>query len=261
MKDFYEHHKNSIEFGDRCFDRLLLNGLIQPFQQPERVLGFFNSYRDGKRVTRRTLTEIADQFHYWVNHRSEKWGVPIVEAPQQERRADFLLHYFQKTPAAHLAVLLQPREASPVGREELLGRFHPLLPLPGGTQSRLPPPPLLFPGRTLRQPDFLPPRRRRSVRRALAGHEPNHRTAQKDYSHLWPQSDQAIQGQAANRARRPRSSQSRHSQSLRPRIRQAIRPRPPFAANRTCHQRCDRLRGQQEGREPTSPAPTHVRNH
>jgi hypothetical protein len=25
----------------RCFDRILLNGLIQPFQQPERVVGFF----------------------------------------------------------------------------------------------------------------------------------------------------------------------------------------------------------------------------
>jgi hypothetical protein len=38
MNAFYEHHKSSIEFGYRCFDRLLLNGLIQPFQQPERVL-------------------------------------------------------------------------------------------------------------------------------------------------------------------------------------------------------------------------------
>ncbi|MGB0022713.1 MAG: hypothetical protein WBP65_15150, partial [Candidatus Sulfotelmatobacter sp.] len=64
MNAFYEHHKSSIEFGYRCFDRILLNGLIQPFQQPERVLGFFNTYRDGKRVIRRTLTEIADQFHH-----------------------------------------------------------------------------------------------------------------------------------------------------------------------------------------------------
>ncbi len=90
MNAFYEHHKNSIEFGYRCFDRLLLNGLIQPFQQPERVLGFFNTYRDGKRVTRHTLTEIADQFHHWVTNRSEKWGAPIVEAPQHERRDDFV---------------------------------------------------------------------------------------------------------------------------------------------------------------------------
>ena len=45
MNAFHEHHQDSIRFGYRCFDRLLLNGLIQPFQQPERVVGFFNSYR------------------------------------------------------------------------------------------------------------------------------------------------------------------------------------------------------------------------
>ena len=55
MSAFHEHHKNSVGLQYRCFDRLLLNGLIQPFQQPERVIGFFNTYRDGKRVTRNEL--------------------------------------------------------------------------------------------------------------------------------------------------------------------------------------------------------------
>ena len=32
MNAFYEHHKDSIRFEYRCFDRILLNGLIQPFQ-------------------------------------------------------------------------------------------------------------------------------------------------------------------------------------------------------------------------------------
>ena len=40
MNAFYEHHQDSIRFGYRCFDRILLNGLIQPFQQPESVIGF-----------------------------------------------------------------------------------------------------------------------------------------------------------------------------------------------------------------------------
>ena len=110
MNAFYEHHKSSIEFTYRCFDRILLNGLIQPFQQPERVIGFFNTYRDGKRVIRRTLTEIADQFHHWVINRAERWGAPIVEAPQQERRDDFVLQYLQKTEADHVAVILKARE-------------------------------------------------------------------------------------------------------------------------------------------------------
>ena len=99
MNAFVKHHQNSIQFGYRCFDRLLLNGLIQPFQQPERVLGFFNTYREGKRVTRKTLTEIADQFQYWLKNRSAKWGAPILEPPDgsgDDSRRDRLLDpYFQ----------------------------------------------------------------------------------------------------------------------------------------------------------------------
>ena len=55
MNAFYEHHKDSIRFGYRCFDRILLNGLIQPFQQPERVIGFFGSYRQVYPVSRDVL--------------------------------------------------------------------------------------------------------------------------------------------------------------------------------------------------------------
>lgn len=110
MNAFFEHHKDSIEFGYRCFDRLLLNGLIQPFQQPERVLGFFNAYRGGQRVTHRTLTEIADQFVYWVRNRSEKWAAPIVEAPEEHRRDDFVLPYLRDAEPDHVAIILKGRE-------------------------------------------------------------------------------------------------------------------------------------------------------
>jgi hypothetical protein len=114
MNAFVEHHKNSIQFGYRCFDRLLLNGLIQPFQQPERVLGFFNTYRDGKRVTRKTLTEIADQFQYWLKNRSEKWDAPILEAPEGEgdesRRDRFLDAYFQNAKPNQVVAVLKARE-------------------------------------------------------------------------------------------------------------------------------------------------------
>jgi hypothetical protein len=61
MNSFYEHHKgNSIRWHYRCFDRILLNGLIQPFQQPERVVGFFNTYRQLYPVSRNTLRGIVD---------------------------------------------------------------------------------------------------------------------------------------------------------------------------------------------------------
>jgi len=98
MNAFHEHHQDSIRFGYRCFDRLLLNGLIQPFQQPERVIGFFNAYRGGQRVTRTVLTDIADRFRDWITNRSQKWSVPILEAPEG-RRDDFLDPYFKRVKA------------------------------------------------------------------------------------------------------------------------------------------------------------------
>jgi hypothetical protein len=61
MNAFYEHHKDSIRFGCRCFDRILFNGLIQPFQQPERVVGFFDTYRHLYPVGRDVLRGAADQ--------------------------------------------------------------------------------------------------------------------------------------------------------------------------------------------------------
>jgi hypothetical protein len=114
MNAFVEHHNNSIQFGYRCFDRLLLNGLIQPFQQPERVLGFFNTYRDGKRVTRRTLTEMADQFQYGLKNRSEKWAAPILEPPDgagdDSRRDQFMDPYFENAKPKQVVAILKARE-------------------------------------------------------------------------------------------------------------------------------------------------------
>jgi len=78
MNAFYEHHKNNIRFHYRCFDRILLNGTIQPFQQEQRVVGFFTEYRNLYPVSRDVLREIARQFHNWVKNRSQKWGAPIV---------------------------------------------------------------------------------------------------------------------------------------------------------------------------------------
>src|SRR5512132_2977825 len=95
MNAFYEHHKDNIQFGYRCFDRLLLNGLIQPFQQPERVIGFFNTYRQQYPVSRTVLRDISDHFQGWVKNRSQKWDVPILEAPPG-RRDEFVAPYFKR---------------------------------------------------------------------------------------------------------------------------------------------------------------------
>jgi hypothetical protein len=110
MNTFYEHHHDTIRFTYRCFDRILLNGLIQPFQQPERVIGFFNTYRELYPVSKAVLCDIATQYQHWVTARAIQWGVPIVEAPADARRDTFVEPYFRRAEPDHVVVILKARE-------------------------------------------------------------------------------------------------------------------------------------------------------
>jgi hypothetical protein len=70
----------------RCFDRILLKGLLQPFQQPERVVGFFNTYRSPRMAEQagshvRAATEAGPESG--LETRSGEWHgyrmlVPVV---------------------------------------------------------------------------------------------------------------------------------------------------------------------------------------
>lgn len=110
MNTFYEHHQDSIRFAYRCFDRILLNGLIQPFQQPERVVGFFNTYRQLYPVSRPVLRDIATQYQHWVTARAATWGAPVVKAPKEERRDRFVDPYFRRADPDQVVVILKARE-------------------------------------------------------------------------------------------------------------------------------------------------------
>lgn len=109
MNTFYEHHHNSIRFGYRCFDRLLINGLIQPFQQPERVVRFFNTYRQLYPVSKAVLTDIATQYQRWLIPQANKWGAPIVETPAG-RRDTFVEPYFRRPKPDQVVVIVKGRE-------------------------------------------------------------------------------------------------------------------------------------------------------
>ncbi len=109
MNAFCEHHKDSIRFQYRCFDRILLNAAIQPFQQPERALGFFWTYRHVYPVSRSVLRDIANQYHNWAKNRSLKWGVPIQGDPQG-RRDDFVDRYFRRAQPDQVVAIIKARE-------------------------------------------------------------------------------------------------------------------------------------------------------
>jgi hypothetical protein len=126
MNSFYEHHKESIRWHYRCFDRMLLNGLIQPFQQPERVVGFFNTYRQLYPVTRHTLRDIAEQFQRWVKERAAKRNIPILEAPKG-RRDDFVDPYFERAKPDQVVAILKAREPARIMTaigDKVANRWH-----------------------------------------------------------------------------------------------------------------------------------------
>ena len=50
--------------------------------QPERVIGFFNAYREGQRVTRNLLGDIAEQFQNWLKNRCPEMRRAILDAPE-----------------------------------------------------------------------------------------------------------------------------------------------------------------------------------
>ena len=126
MNAFYEHHRDSIRFGYRCFDRVLLNGLIQPFQQPERVVGFFDTYRHLYPVSRDVLRGAAEQFQCWVKDQADKWNAPIVEAPKG-RRDEFVDPYFKRAKSDQVVVILKAREPARIMTaigDKKLNRWH-----------------------------------------------------------------------------------------------------------------------------------------
>jgi hypothetical protein len=113
MNAFFEHHKDSIRFAYRCLDRILLNAVIRPFQQAERVIGFFWTYRHLYPVSRNVLRDIANQYHYWVRNRSQKWQVEIQPDPEG-RRDDFLAHCFRKAKPDQVVAIIKAREPAAI---------------------------------------------------------------------------------------------------------------------------------------------------
>jgi transposase len=110
MNAFYQHHQDNISFHYSCFDRMLLNATIQPFQQPERVMGFFWSYRQLYPVSRQVLRDIAAQYHNWGQSCARKSGAPILDAPEEERREQFVTPYYRGAQPDQIVAILKARE-------------------------------------------------------------------------------------------------------------------------------------------------------
>jgi hypothetical protein len=109
MNAFYQHHKNNINFHYCCFDRILLNAVIQTFQEPVRAVYFFREFRQTEQVSRDVLRDIADQYQNWVTNRSLHWNVSILDDPDG-RRDDFMEAYFTDARPDQVVGIIKARE-------------------------------------------------------------------------------------------------------------------------------------------------------
>jgi hypothetical protein len=114
MNRFHEHHRDGIQFGYSCFDRLIINGCVLPFMHTSRsgsIRWFLRTQRGFADVSRAGLAKIAADYHGWVEKYALQAGLAIVEPPKGARREDLVEPYFQPLGSQHgIAVILKARE-------------------------------------------------------------------------------------------------------------------------------------------------------
>jgi hypothetical protein len=65
MNSFYKHHRDSIRWHYRCFDRILLNGLIQPFQLKDKKIAGVPSMSWTRSRCRSTIRSVPRRRTCW----------------------------------------------------------------------------------------------------------------------------------------------------------------------------------------------------
>lgn len=111
MNAFAERHAGSIRFGYSCFDRMLLNAVIQVLQSPASIVWFLREHRGVPRLSREYFRCVSVEYHQWVEELSGRWRVPIVTPPKGVRRDEWVEgFYHRRRGEPGVAVILKCRE-------------------------------------------------------------------------------------------------------------------------------------------------------
>jgi hypothetical protein len=90
VNPFVEHHRQSVRFQYSCFDRMLLNAVVQPMQQPAMIVGFLDKCRHVPSITRAYFREVSEDYHRFVGRLAATQRIPVVEPPKGVRREDWV---------------------------------------------------------------------------------------------------------------------------------------------------------------------------
>src|SRR5512143_319121 len=111
MNACVEHHQQAIRFDYSCFDRILLNGVIQVLQNPAAVAGFLKEKRQAPQLTPAYFRTISTDYHHFVEGLAARRQVEIVSPPKDVRREAWVEPFYQNLQGQNgIAVILKSRE-------------------------------------------------------------------------------------------------------------------------------------------------------
>ena len=111
MNPFIEHHPHSIRLQYSCFDRMLLNAVVQPMQQPALIVGFLDKCKHVTSITKAYFRQVSEDYHRFVAQMASAQGVQIVEPPKGVRREDWVEPFYKAFGRRFgIVVILKSRE-------------------------------------------------------------------------------------------------------------------------------------------------------
>lgn len=113
LNAFVRHHRDWIDFGYSCFDRMVLRAFIQPFYYLGHVVNFLRSQRHMTEWTPAFFRRTSASYHAWLDEQARRQGLSIVEPPRDRnlRRCDWVQPYYDQLGQRFgTAVILKVRE-------------------------------------------------------------------------------------------------------------------------------------------------------
>ena len=110
---FVRHHRDWIDFGYSCFDRMVLRAFVQPFYHLGHVVNFFRSQRQVTELTPAFFRRTSANYHAWLDEQAQRQGLSIVVPPRDRnvRRCDWVQPYYDRLgQRCGTAVILKVRE-------------------------------------------------------------------------------------------------------------------------------------------------------
>jgi hypothetical protein len=113
LSAFVRHHRDWINFGYSCFDRMVLRAFVQPFYHLGHVVNFFRRQRQVTELTPAFFRRTSANYHAWLDEEAQRKGLTIVEPPRDRnvRRCDWVQPYYDRLgDRSGTAVILRCRE-------------------------------------------------------------------------------------------------------------------------------------------------------